>query len=80
MSQIELQVLEGLRILPQHKQEEVLDFIEFLKLKTASLDVAPEKAQPAQVSFIDAAKKYIGCVEGPGDLSSNRDYMQGYGL
>ena len=30
-------------------------------------------------SFFEAAQAAIGAGEGPGDLSTNLDYMQGYG-
>jgi hypothetical protein len=30
-------------------------------------------------SFFDVAQSSIGAGEGPGDLSTNPDYMQGYG-
>jgi predicted DNA-binding protein len=31
------------------------------------------------VSFLAAAGKLLGCVEGPGDLSTNPKYMEGFG-
>jgi hypothetical protein len=30
-------------------------------------------------SALDAAKPWIGCVEGPGDLATNPKYMEGFG-
>lgn len=33
----------------------------------------------AQETFLAAAQKWIGCVEGPGDLSTNPKYMEGFG-
>lgn len=30
-------------------------------------------------SFLERAGSLIGCVEGPGDLSSNKDYLKEYG-
>ncbi len=30
-------------------------------------------------TFLDAAGELIGCVEGPGDLSHNPKYMEGFG-
>jgi hypothetical protein len=32
------------------------------------------------VSCYDLAKDYIGCIEGPEDLSTNKAYMEGFGL
>lgn len=34
---------------------------------------------PARGSFLEAARKWIGCVEGPADLSTNTEYMEGFG-
>ena len=39
---------------------------------------ATEKTKP--VSCYDLAKDYIGCIEGPEDLSTNKAYMEGFGL
>jgi hypothetical protein len=36
-----------------------------------------EVAQPG--SCHDVAADLAGCVEGPGDLSANKKYMQGFG-
>ncbi len=30
-------------------------------------------------SALDGIEDLIGCVEGPGDLSTNKDYMRGFG-
>ena len=35
--------------------------------------------EPLENSFLDLAKEFIGCVEGPKDLSFNKEYMKGYG-
>jgi hypothetical protein len=74
---IEQAVLERLRTLPTQKQQEVLNFVEFLQTKVKiDQEIPPEKPQ---VSFLEAARDWIGCVEGPGDLSTNPKYMEGYG-
>jgi hypothetical protein len=31
------------------------------------------------VSCYDLSADLVGCIEGPGDLASNKKYMQGYG-
>ena len=74
---LEQAVLEKLRTLPTDRQQQVLDFVEFLQIK-----VGGQKANPPEmpeVSFLEAAHEFIGCVEGPGDLSTNPAYMEGYG-
>jgi len=74
---IEQAVLEKLRMLPTNKQQEVLDFVEFLQTKAESEKLVAS-IEP-EISFLDAAREFIGCVEGPGDLSTNPKYMEGYG-
>jgi len=32
-----------------------------------------------QGSFLEAAQRWIGCAQGPGDLSTNPKYMEGFG-
>lgn len=75
MTQIEQQILETFRSLPLEKQEELLDFAEFLKAKFNHL----ESTSTAPISAFDAAGDLIGCVEGPDDLSTNKEYMKGFG-
>ena len=36
-------------------------------------------ARPAKGSFLALAKNLAGCVEGPPDLSSNSEHLEGYG-
>ncbi len=38
------------------------------------------KIEANPVSCYDLAKNYIGCIEGPEDLSTNKAYMEGFGL
>lgn len=75
---IEQTVLEKLKTLPPEKQQEVLDFVEFLQSKTHQKQSKSQQGEPV-VSVLTLAQKYIGCVEGPGDLSTNKKYMEGYG-
>ena len=76
---IEQTVVEKLKTLPPEKQQEVLDFVEFLQSKTQLGESESQDDEPS-VSVLTLAQKYIGCVEGPGDLSTNQKYMDGYGL
>lgn len=72
---IEQAVVEKLKTLPVEKQQEVLDFVEFLQSKT--LNNSHQNSVPASVMTL--AQQYIGCVEGAEDLSTNQKYMEGYG-
>jgi hypothetical protein len=75
MTQIEQQMIETFRSLPLEKQEELLNFAEFLKAKLDHRESMPA----ASISAFDAAGDLIGCVEGPDDLSTNKEYMKGFG-
>jgi hypothetical protein len=84
MTQLEQLVVDTLRTLPLEKQQEVLDFVEFLKARFSSASVVTaETTDPVleeDRSFAEVAQKYIGCVEGgPEDLSTNPKYMEGFG-
>lgn len=75
------QLSEGiakLKMLPFEKQQEVLDFIEFLQAKVNQQGGARSNQQPG-ISALEAAGDLIGCVEGPEDLSTNPEYLKGFG-
>ena len=77
MSSLSKQILEAVEILPTEKQQQVLDFVEFLGAK--KLKTKTEEIETTTQSFFEVAQSSIGAGEGPGDLSTNPDYMQGYG-
>ncbi len=81
MPTIQQQVLKILQILSPDEQQEVLDFVEFLKAKRQKLQPVTLSAdnEAEKTSFHAAAGQFIGCAEGPTDLSTNRSYMEGYG-
>jgi hypothetical protein len=69
-------ILEKLQTLTPQQQQKVIDFIEFLQFKAEKKELTEEKT----ISFYEAAKEYIGCVDGgPGDLATNKDYLRGIG-
>ncbi|OWY68741.1 hypothetical protein B7486_24695 [cyanobacterium TDX16] len=76
---IEQIVLEKLKTLPIDKQQEVLDFVEFLQSKTPVKQSDSKEDKPV-LSALALAQKWVGCVEGPEDLSTNKKYMEGFGL
>lgn len=75
---IEQTVVEKLKTLPPEKQQQVLDFVESLQTKTQAEEIKSQDGE-LPVSVLTFAQPYIGCVEGPGDLSTNKKYMDGYG-
>ncbi|MDJ0846291.1 DUF2281 domain-containing protein [Crocosphaera sp.] len=65
---------EKIAKLPVDKQQQVLDFIEFIQSK-----IEPETIDE-NVSFLEAAKDFAGCLDNKiTDLSHNQQYMEGYG-
>ena len=71
-------IVEKLSTLPLEKQQEVLDFVEFLQAQMQKRELRVPKWQPG-VSALTAAQEFVGCVEGPEDLSTNKKYMEGFG-
>jgi hypothetical protein len=70
----EQQLLHDFRDLPVLQQAQVVDFVEFLKAKRPETPIVP-----IEQSFLEAAGDLIGCLEGPGDLSTNPKYFEGFG-
>lgn len=72
------QIVDKLKTLPSEKQQEVLDFVEFLQTKTLQKEVKSPEGEV--VSALTIAQKWVGCVEGgPSDLSTNKKYLEGLG-
>lgn len=73
-------ILEQMQTLTPQQEQQVLDFIEFLKYQSNKTEIKktePEQVEP--ISFYEAAKEFIGCVEGPEDLSQKKkDLKRGY--
>ncbi|MBN3946916.1 MAG: hypothetical protein HWQ38_10640 [Nostoc sp. NMS7] len=60
-----------MRSLLPEKQQEVLDFIEFLQSQLGQQNTNIEQIKP--ISFLAAAQQFAGCVDGgPGDLATNK--------
>ena len=80
MSPLTQQVVKGIEGLPEASQRQILDFVEFLVTKRQQSNGrsrSDEGEEPK--SFAETARDIIGMGEGPGDLSTNPDYMEGYG-
>lgn len=78
MIQLEQQILEEVRTLPDTKQQEVLDFIEVLKNRELGQESTSQ--QPEPISALTAAGDLVGCLGGgPSDLSTNKKYLEGFG-
>ena len=80
MSPLTQQVVQGIEGLPEANRQQILDFVEFLMAKhrqASGRSRSDEGEEPK--SFAETARDIIGMGEGPGDLSTNPDYMEGYG-
>ena len=80
MSPLTQQVVQGIKGLPEAEQQQILDFVKFLIAKHQDFNgrsLSDEGEEPK--SFAETARDIIGMGEGPGDLSTNPDYMEGYG-
>ena len=72
MSIIQIAV-EKMQSLPPEKQQEVLDFIEFLQNK---LSQHPNQEKQEPISFLTVGQNFAGCVDGAsGDLATNKKYL-----
>lgn len=80
MSPLTQQVVQGIDGLPEASQRQILDFIELLVAKHQQSSERPlAEGNEKPKSFAETARSIIGMGEGPGDLSTNPDYMEGYG-
>lgn len=71
---IEQTIISKLQTLSPDKQQEVLDFIEFLQAKSSKVEFKHPDGTP--MSALEAAQKWAVCLDGgPGDLSSNKQYL-----
>jgi hypothetical protein len=69
--------------LPTEDQKEIIRFVEFIEFKSRKAITNQDEieiAEPKPISFAEAAKDLIGCLDGlPPDLSTNKAYMEGFG-
>lgn len=80
MSPLTQQVVQGIEGLPEAEQRQILDFVEFLIAKhQESNGRSPSHEDEEPKSFAEVARASIGAGKGPGDLSTNPTYMEGYG-
>lgn len=61
--------------------DEIIEALKNLKYQTTTVESPSKKPTKMPVSFLDAAKDYVGCLKDyPPDLSTNKRYLEGYGL
>ncbi|RCJ36249.1 hypothetical protein A6770_40695 [Nostoc minutum NIES-26] len=68
-------IAQKVRTLSKEQQQLVLDFVEFLQLKSPAVEFKHHDGTP--MSALEAAGDLVGCVDsGPGDLSTNKEYLK----
>lgn len=71
-------VIKKLKTFSPEKQQEVLKFMEFLEFRY-SKQVPSESPDRDAKTALEAAGNLVGCLEAPSDLSTNKDYLKGFG-
>ena len=82
MMNTEERVIKKLKTFPIETQQEVLQFMEFLEFRDLQSNSHKLRSQPKQktgVSALEAAGTLVGCLSAPEDLSTNKDYLEGFG-
>ncbi|MEH1856775.1 MAG: DUF2281 domain-containing protein [Nostoc sp.] len=73
-------IIDEFKKLSPEKQQEVLNFIEFLQYKEKQKQDIQHQEEKEPISAYEAAKEFAGCIDGgPGDLATNKKYLEGYG-
>ena len=75
MTKIE-QLQKEIKELPEEMQELLVDFIQILKKRYQE---EPDEIEES-TSFLKDAAEFAGCLEGgPGDLATNKKYLEEFG-
>lgn len=75
MTKIE-ELQQEIKELPEEMQELLIDFVQILKKRYQEVPVQSEES----TSFLEDAAEFAGCLEGgPGDLATNKRYLEGLG-
>jgi hypothetical protein len=62
--------------------DEIIRALKYLQYQK-TINEQPPSPKPTEtpISFLDAAKKFVGCLKNcPPDLSTNDSYLEGYGI
>lgn len=72
--------IQKIQQLTPEQSQKVLEFIEFLEYQSSQQQKAPQTIEPSEVSFAEAAKEFMGCLDSDlEDLSHNPQYLEGLG-
>lgn len=75
-------IMEKIQNLSPQQMDKVLEFIEFLEYQAVKEEAETIETENPQesISFAEAAKEFIGCVEGPENLSQMKKELKKGGL
>ena len=77
---IEEKAIATIKTFPPDKQQEILNFMEFLKSKMSPVEINNQETN-YPISALELAEKLVGCLDdGPAALSTNKKYLENYGL
>jgi hypothetical protein len=77
-TQIRNQAKRYIDQLPLESLQFVNDFLSYLLQKTlVDLETFPEESE--ELTALELAGDVVGCIEGPEDLATNKDYFKGFG-
>lgn len=72
--------IQKIQKLPPEQWQKLLEFIEFLEYQSSHQKTAPKTIENPEVSFAEAAKEFMGCLDSDlEDLSHNPQYLEGLG-
>lgn len=73
-------IQEDIQQLPEEAQDLLVDFIQILKKRFPETNTVNRHKSERSLSFLEDAQEFIGCLEGgPGDLATNKKYLEGFG-
>ena len=79
ITNLEEAIATKVRELPREKQQQILDFADFLLIKLQPPEPKIHNYHPGMSAY-DVAQEFAGCLgDGPEDLSTNPQYMEGFG-
>ena len=79
LSDSDKMLLKKFHELSPHQRQSINDFLDFLLSQNPWVNIE-EKEEEKQISFYEATKELAGAIDfGPGDLSTNKKYLEGIG-
>ncbi|TVQ51182.1 MAG: hypothetical protein EA366_15835 [Spirulina sp. DLM2.Bin59] len=72
--------IQKIQKLPPEQWLKIIEFVEFLEYQSSQQQKAPQTIESTKISFAEAAKEFIGCLDSDlEDLSHNPQYLEKLG-